>query len=169
MKILKLQNFIFCLVLSVLLSFVSPVVPALDSKDEVVKSIKQFELLYYCQPMRIIVEELHDDASKIKLTEMSIQTAIESRLRSARLYTSDPLSDYLYVRVGVGKSSYNIELSFNKRVQDLASEKIQRTPTWKTGSFGTHGENAGFVLSNLSQHMDNFLVEYLKVNEEYCD
>ena len=36
------------------------------------------------------------------------------------------------------------------------------------GSTGTHGGDAGFILSAVSQHLDKFLVEYLRVNEENC-
>ena len=40
--------------------------------------------------------------------------------------------------------------------------------TWESGSFGTHGDDPGFIVQSLSEHLDKFLVEYLRVNEEDC-
>ena len=40
--------------------------------------------------------------------------------------------------------------------------------TWQSGSTGTHGTDSSFILSNVSRHLDKFLAEYLRVNEEDC-
>ena len=51
---------------------------------------ERFELFNNCGRMRLIVEGLNPDAAAIGLTEKRLQFAVESRLRGARLYTSDP-------------------------------------------------------------------------------
>ena len=51
--------------------------------------IKSFELFSDCLPTHLAIGELSRDASKIGLTKESIQAAVESRLRSARLYDSE--------------------------------------------------------------------------------
>ena len=40
--------------------------------------------------------------------------------------------------------------------------------TWDAGFIGTHGGNSGYILSSLSQHLDRFLTECLRVNEAVC-
>lgn len=68
-------------------------------------------------PMRLVVEGLSKDASKINLTVESIQASVESRLRSARLYDSKDtiIDDFLYVRITVVGHAFSVRLSFNKK------------------------------------------------------
>ena len=40
--------------------------------------------------------------------------------------------------------------------------------TWDTATYGTHGGNAGFILQSVSEDMDRFVLEYLRVNEKSC-
>ena len=40
--------------------------------------------------------------------------------------------------------------------------------TWDLGATGTHGGDAGYVLQTLSEFVDTFVVEYLRVNEAAC-
>ena len=134
---------------------------AQDSQD-------RFELFNYCYPMRLVVEGLPPDAAEINLSEESIQAALESRLRSARLYDSVGI-DRLYSRVNVVGAAFSIELEFMKVVQDLDSDETRLASTWETGSTGTHGSDAGYILSAISRHMDRFLVEFLRVNETACE
>ena len=69
-----------------------------------VSSLERFSLFDNCSPMDLVVEGLHPAALEIGLTDASIQAALESRLRSARLYDSD-VRQYLlrqFERVGKG-------------------------------------------------------------------
>ena len=132
-----------------------------------IPDFKRFELFADCRPMRLLVEGLPDGASKIGLTKEAIQAAAESRLRSARLYDSRA-SRFLYVNVNVVGRAFSITLEFHKRVWDFSSGIIQTATTWDSGSAGTHGGNANFILSSISGHMDKFLVEFLRVNEKAC-
>ena len=79
--------------------------------------------------------------TQIGLTEESIQAAVESRLRSARLYDADA-SPYLYVNVNVVGRAFSARLEYNKTVYDQISTERGLATTWKIGSAGTHGRTA---------------------------
>ena len=107
----------------------------------------------------------------VRARDDSCNNAVESRLRSARLYDSaddDDVDPRLYVNVFVSGSASVIRLDYQKYVHDPASGLTSRTTTWHTGGCGTHGGDAAFILSNISGYMDEFLVEYLRVNEAAC-
>ena len=130
----------------------------------------RFRLFNACRPMELVVEKLSPDADKIALSEESLQAAAESRLRAARLYTEDPeKADFAYldVYVNVFGPAYTILVEYKKEVAD-AFGQAGKAVTWSTGSTGTHGKDAGFIVSSLSQHLDRFLAAYLRVNEEAC-
>ncbi len=73
--------------------------------------IDRFALYTGCQPVGLIIEELPDDAANIGLTKQRMQTAVESRLRGAKIYEEkeesvNPDWAYLYVRVGVARQVF---------------------------------------------------------------
>ena len=116
-----------------------------------------------------VVESLPADAAEIDLAKASIQVAVESRLRSARLYDSEStFGPYLYVNVNVVGRAFNTSLKYNKQVYDLASDVTSAANTWNTSFTGTHGGGSNYILSTISELMDSFLVEYLRVNEAAC-
>ena len=129
----------------------------------------RFKLYNHCNPMDLVIEALPAAAKKIGLTKEDVQVAVESRLRSARLYSSEPQSSFFYVNLNVIGSSFNIMLQFNKEVYDPASNNTRPTATWVEGTTGTHSGDGGYILSSLSRLIDKFLVEYLRVNEDACE
>ena len=134
--------------------------------DEVTR-LDRFQLWNGCEPMQLVVESLHQDATDIGLTEEAITTAVRSRLRGTRLY-DDSASQYLYVNVTVVGGAYAVKLEYNKMVFDLASDESFPATTWETGSAGTHGRNSGFILSHVSRHTDKLIDNYLRVNQDAC-
>ena len=133
-----------------------------------------FDLWNECAPIDLIVEGLSNThAADIDLTEERIQTLVESRLRAARLYDAAG-RHHLYVRVGVFVSenrrggAFTTEVSFYKTLRDLASNELGQARTWNTGSYGTHSGDAGYILQSVSEHLDQFMLEYLRVNEAAC-
>ena len=40
--------------------------------------------------------------------------------------------------------------------------------TWETGNYGTHAGNAGYIMQIVSERLDRFILEYLRVNETAC-
>ena len=127
----------------------------------------RFRLFDDCRPMSVLVETLPSAAQEIGLTEYSLRAAIESRLRAARLF-DDEASSYLYLNVNVVGRAVGINLEYNKPVCDSASANCFPASTWRLGSTGTHGNNDGYIRSAVSEYMDTFILEYMRVNEEAC-
>ena len=153
-----------CTAVAVLaLSFVAPEA----AEETFTERYDRFRLFANCLPMSLIVEDLNSDAEEIGLTRDSVQAAVESRLRSARLYDSSA-TPYLYVNVNVYRQSFSISLEYNKFLFDGLSQNNGYAATWTYGGTGQHANDHGFILSSVSQYMDQFLVEFLRVNEEAC-
>ena len=60
-------------------------------------------------------------------------------------------------------------MAYNKVVYDAVSGETNYASTWTTGGDGTHVGDAGFILQGLSEDLDRFILEYLRVNEDACD
>lgn len=136
------------------------------------EGLKQFELFVNCQPVYLTVEGLHNmpHAEKIGLTKTAIINAAESRLRSARIYTNDPANPYqLYINVNVLRSAFNVYIAFDKMLYDFRNRLNGFATTWYTGTTGTYGQGSGYILSSVSVLIDQFLVEYFRVNEKACE
>ena len=155
--------------LVVLAIFASPAGGAAAQDVSVRDRFDRFQLFNECRPMTLLVGDLSGDAAEIYLTEAAIQAAVESRLRSARLYDADALP-YLYVSVSVVERAFGLNLQYKKLLYDQVTDETLFAPTWESAGIGTHGrDGAAFILSGLAGYMDRFLVEYLRVNESACD
>ena len=133
------------------------------------QKFERFELYNACRPMRLHVFS-DDEAKKLGLTQERLRLPAERRLRSARIYQEeDAVGASLWIKVNVVGSAFSVDVNFNKGVLDLASGVTRGADTWSSGSFGTfRHNNTGFVVQSLSETLDKFLVEYLRVNEEDC-
>lgn len=131
----------------------------------------RFQLCNACRPMELVVKDLSADAASIGLTMETLQAAAESRLRAARLYTEDLAKAngaHLYVNVAVTRTAFSLLMEYRKHLHDPVSDEIAIAVTWREGSTGGHGRDSGFLVQSLSEKLDKFLVEYLRVNEEDC-
>ena len=128
---------------------------------------KQFQLFNHCNPVRFLVEDLSSDAKKIGLTRESMETVVELRLRSSFLYDREAQSN-LYVNVYVFKNVFSTSVQYRKLFFDIASGEENLATTWQKGGAGNHGKRADLLRSSISEHVDQFLVEYLRVNEDSC-
>ena len=155
-----------CTAVAVLaLSFVAPAAVG-ETADE---RLDRFELWAECEPMYLLVAPLKSRAEEIGLAREAVQTTVEARLRSARLYSDvHPVQTYLYVNANFVGNAFSIDLEFRKNVLDFFSNETLFAATWSYGGLGTHSEDANYILNSLSQNIDHFLVEYLRVNEEAC-
>ena len=139
-----------------------------------VSDIDRFDLFNECAQIRLVIESLDDDAAAIGLTQARIRTLAESRLRAARLYDNSSLVARLYIRVSVlnydnGRGgAFAYEVHYGKRLHDSMSDLTVITDTWKKTNLGTHGGDAGFILQGVSERLDEFILEYLRVNEAAC-
>ena len=129
--------------------------------------LARFDLFNDCRPMYVAMETLPLDAKQIGLTEYSLRAAIEGRLRTARLF-DDEASPFLYLNVHVVGRAFSITLSYIKGVCDPASAECFGASTWERRTTGTHGNDAGSIRSSVSEKMDIFILEYMRVNEEAC-
>ena len=155
-----------------LLVLVIWIVPALASQPD---NPDRFKLFNNCERINMLVEDLHDGAATIGLTKDRIQTLAESRLRAARLYDSTARF-YLYIQVDVLTledrrfGAVAIDVSFMKVLYDVVSDRRNVAKTWNRGSYGMHGSGGvGIILQSLSEHLDQFVLEYLRVNAAACE
>ena len=137
---------------------------------------EQFELFNQCRSMALAFGVQKNESSKdLQLTEAQVQTAVESRLRSARLYGKPPENKeivmsypFLRVHIHVVGLAYTVSVEFRKMVKDYTTTFNGWASTWESGNTGTHGNDGNHILSVLSSLIDKFLVEYLRVNESAC-
>ena len=144
-------------------------VPLWASGNDAKDALDHFRFFTRCAPVQLVIESVDSDAEKIGLTDEDIQVALESRFRSARIYTDAETNNWLSINILVDGNAFNIILQFNKLVFDPITQNSGFAVTWSTGAAGTHGSDAGFILSSLSGHIDRFLVGYLRVNEPDCN
>ena len=127
-----------------------------------------------CKPVGVRVARLNADATEAGLIHERLQAVVESRLTAARLYGGDagasPVFPSLYVDVTVLDSFYSVRLLLRKIMcsKDLALTLCVPTTSWEEGMLGVHGGDADRILFSVSERLDSFLVEYLRVNEEAC-
>ena len=152
-----------------------------ESWEKFVKSTERFQLYTGCSRLRLWVSVggRGDDAEAIGLTRDRLQIAAESRLRSARLHmTAEYLTGLetklmtgppdLSVSVEVAGSAFLVLVELQKTLSDPATGEELKTGTWESGRLGTHSGNAGYIVQLVAEELDEFLVEYLRVNEEDC-
>ena len=136
-----------------------------------VTDLDRFKLFNNCEPMYLLASVFDDDketANSIGLTKDRVQFAVESRLRGTRLFRSDIGSSALEVNIDVLGRAFNVTLHYNKTLFDSVSGRNSLAATWQKGMIGTHGSGADFIISTLSALMDQFLTEYLRVNDPAC-
>ena len=132
--------------------------------------LDRFKLWTECKPVWLFVG-LTDEDDEIGLTEKAIETAVRSRLRSARVYTRYPwhAAGGLSISVIVVGRAFSIGVQLDKPVEDKASGVEFEAITWQRRSAGTHGRaGSTFILGGIAQHVDEFIDEYLRVNEAAC-
>ena len=143
---------------------------AQDQVECVAEAIECFNLFNHCEPMDFSVWR---DQNDIGLTRERIATMIQNRLTAARLY--DESARYaLTVRVAIlddldDSSVFRVDIEYDKTLLDeITGNSFFRT-SWSTGGYGTHAGNAGIVLQAISERMDQFINEYLRINAPACD
>ena len=127
----------------------------------------RFQFFANCEPMGLRTI-LGSEAEQIGLIESAVRANVESRLRSARLYDSNGVNQFV-VAIDVAGAAFLVRLAYQKLVYDVSSNTIERGATWIGGGIGTHSGDSLFLVNGLSGFMDQFLVEYLRVNEEACE
>ncbi len=144
---------------------------------DVATKMDHLQLWHACQSVGLLVEDLPDDAGKIGLQKRDIETAVRSRLRGGRIYNDRSSSLHLYVNVNVVGTAFSVGFHFKRWVTvsvafwlkpEGMDDPAGPATTWNVGSTGTHGGNAGYILSVVALHTDRFIDEYLRVNADAC-
>lgn len=123
-----------------------------------------------CRSLGISVYLQGDEADEIDLTEERVRTMVESRLRAARLYDSQEGVPYLAVTILTldDGPAFVGRIQLSKWNRDDITGLEGGSFTWEDLRYGTHGGDAGFIMQGLSEVMDGFVLDYLRVNEGYC-
>ena len=159
---------IFGLLLSGVVVVLSASFPASGQTEmTAVERDQRFELFANCEPMDLLLEGLPSDAAKIDLKHEAILAAAESRLRAARLFSPDA-KHYLYINVNILVPAFSIDVQYHKVVYDLLSEHASLTATWSHAAVGV-SRSSSYILFSLSETLDMFLLEFLRVNQEACE
>ena len=74
----------------------------------------------------------------------------------------------MFVSENRRSGAFNIEVSFQKYLHDVVSDRGQYAATWETASYGIHTGDADYILQIVSEKLDLFILEYLRVNEAAC-
>ena len=118
-----------------------------------------------------IVAGLSDDAAKAGLDLNRLRTRLELRLRQADLVPLDEVivpAAFLYLEVLVVGEAFSIELQFRRPVSfsDAGLEyRVSHASVWQVNFAGTHTNDAAFIIDVVDQGLDQFLNQYLKVNQ----
>ena len=141
---------------------------------------EHFGLYMHCAPVEVHVLGFPDEeADAIGLTKDSVELAVRSRLRAARLYKSKNDSNqasvtgfdvraHLWVSVVLTKSASVVRIEMRKSVHDIMSQMMSEATTWSRASLGFHGKDPSRIRGVLAEHMDHFVDAYLRVNEAAC-
>ena len=140
----------------------------LAASQQVSEGLARFQLFNECRPVPLLVEYLPSDAAAVGLTRERVRTLAESRLRAARLFSDEALGPYLYVNVNVSGRAFSVSVAFKKPLFDQVSGEGGAAETWNAGFVGTHGGYGGVIMQYLSEALDRFVLEYLRVNEDAC-
>ncbi|MDE0101415.1 MAG: hypothetical protein OXN89_03465 [Bryobacterales bacterium] len=132
------------------------------------EDLQRFQLFNYCSgaDSKAVLDD--EKAVDLDLSEESLQNALESRMRAARLHRDRPDGDGLVLDVHVVGRGFKITLALYKSVRDLASGKVYFAATWQAGFTGQHSGRSGYILESTSMLIDEFIAKYLRINEPYC-
>ena len=136
---------------------------------------QRFQLFNNCEPMSLSVqfrtmdaEGLDSRIANIEDIGDRIRTMVEIRLRAARLF-ADSANPSLSVSLDVAGPAFRIHLFYEKPLHDVVSGLTVTSPAWiYFGGIGMHGGEASFLLQNLSESLDAFVLDYLRVNDSAC-
>ena len=143
---------------------------AADVFDSAGKTISRFQLFSGCSPVSIRITELGNYASDISLTEDVVRDLLEARLRSARIYNPVTPLAILEANIKVLKVAYRVKLSYIKYVEDDLSGVMHQAATWVEEIIGQNSKlTSGVILDDLSYLTNEFLADFLQVNDPLCD
>ena len=147
--------------------------------DYVAVGVDRFQFFNACQGMGYYVGISGNGSNDSALSESEIANAIESRLRAARIFDADSQKaekSYFNVYLDLVGSAASLRIGFEKPgFEDPYSiHRFAQFPlgmeTWTKSWLVQGGFRSGDVLAQLSKFLDDFIVNYLRVNsDEACE
>ena len=134
---------------------------------EFVTELERFQLFTECAPVYAAGLVSGDEAEDMGLTKERVWTMVENRLRAARLYDSRG-GILLEMFIETHGAAFDVSLKLLKFLDDPRSGVESSAPTWSYHTFGTYGGDTGFIMQIVSEALDGFILNYLRVNEGYC-
>lgn len=138
--------------------------------SDLMAELDRFDFFTECQGLGMDVRVRGNEASEMGLTRERVRNMVESRLRAARLYDSSGGYPALAVQILTldDGPAFVIQVQLVKRVRDSITGSEGGAITSHELRFGTHGGGAGFIMQVLSEELDEFILEYLRINEAWC-
>ena len=152
---------------------------AVPLEGQEVTASDRFGLFTECAPIFASGVINGEEAEEIGLTRDRIDTMAESRLRAARLWTDSYLGlslpsppPQLSIGVAVFEGAFAYKMSLSRLVDGFGSgtgfATTWKQPTAAWPAIGTHSGDASFIMQQLSEEIDAFILAYLRVNEGSC-
>ena len=96
-----------------------------------------------------------------ELTAARVHEVAVRKLRSSDLYDADG-PQWLEVNVNVGVEQYAILMSLRRWTDDLGYGLPGESTVWGVGGGGRHGESPGRIMTQVAQHLDEFIALYVR-------
>lgn len=130
-----------------------------------------WQLFTDCGKVGLLVNTENAGVIPFPEEERAIETLVRNRFRAAPIYDPKERTQFLNVTVNESDGEFGISVQFWKILCDPLSDMCLGATLWNTGSTGTwdYDWQKKFLLQILSQHIDHFINEYLRVNADYCE
>ena len=145
-----------------------------------------FKALKGIKRILVAVEQVNEDAIKIGLTRQRIQTVVELKIRKEgirmlemeefikmlkdgrlpekELHMIREMST-LYINVNVMGKTFSVTVKVREYVSLYRDKSIETDAcTWERANIGNYEDNPDFIMSCLSERLDEFLNDYYKAN-----
>lgn len=134
------------------------------------ENFERERLFTHCAPVSVSYVLVFGEEVTERTLQERLPTLLETRLSSARIY-GDFLWPMLDLAVFHEGPAFYWEMNFSKRARDGATGRPTSVISWRTfdfGTFGRPGDPAQFIVNGVSEALDEFIADYLRVNEEAC-
>ena len=118
-----------------------------------------------CAPIWLHTEVRGDGAS---LSQDSVETAVRSRLRAARLYKDDPdwVVGILRVQVSTYRVAFSVQIWFEKeQIDKMTGAEGWSRSDWDDSVLGIYNDKPRVIMAAINEGVDLFLDDFLRVNE----
>lgn len=126
----------------------------------------RFKLWNDCRKIRVVVERLHEQASRKGLDRQELRSALRKYLHGKNLYDATATT-FLYVRIGMTKSAFNLDIDYFKPVRDTITGIKRNAKTWSSGNFGSY-RTTKIIWTALIEQLREFVYQYRRVNKIAC-